>query len=211
MNEKIKQAFKLFCEQYVKDLNRYTNKEIAKDHFYNPKYECGLQFDGQTVYIADILGAFDNMEELIKSKDEYIAKILNDNKILRNENKSLTKTISQLTEADYYFITSMALDMLKGNSNFALMYVDNIFCLVDTKDNSFDVIDNYDIDTENIGKSKCQELNYLREFAKIMSSRRLINPRLKDSIMFYDVEKRHSETEFDLVKKVVEKYGKKRD
>lgn len=68
MNEKLKQAFKLLCEQYVKDLNRYENKEIAKDYFYNPKYECGFKIDGKNVYFADILKAFDSMEELIKGK-----------------------------------------------------------------------------------------------------------------------------------------------
>ena len=89
MNEQIKKAFKLFCEQYVKDLNRLENREIAKDYFYNPKYECGLQFDGQTVYIADILKAFDNTEELIKGKDEYIAKLCNDRAELKEEIKRL--------------------------------------------------------------------------------------------------------------------------
>ena len=60
----------------------------------------------------------------------------------------------------------------------------------------------------DLAKEHEKELTELREFVRIMASRRLINPRLKDSaVMFYDVEKRHSETEFDLVKWVVEKYG----
>lgn len=89
MNEKVKQAFKLLCEQYVKDLNRYENKEIAKDYFYNPKYECGFKIDGKNVYFADILKAFDNMEELIKGKDEYIAKLCCDRAELKEHEKEL--------------------------------------------------------------------------------------------------------------------------
>lgn len=89
MNEKVKQAFKLLCEQYVKDLNKYENKEIAKDYFYNPKYECGFKINGENVYFADILKAFDNMEELIKGKDEYIAKLCNDRAELKEHEKEL--------------------------------------------------------------------------------------------------------------------------
>jgi len=91
MNEKIKQAFMLLCEQYVKDLNKYENKEIAKDYFYNPKYECGFKIDGKDVYFADILKAFDSMEELIKGKDEYIAKLCNDRAELKEHEKELIK------------------------------------------------------------------------------------------------------------------------
>ena len=125
--------------------------------------------------------------------------MLDKNKTLRDSNKSLSKTIARLTEADYYFITSMALDMLKGNSNFALMYIDDLFCLVDTKSNSFDIIDEYDIDTENIGNSKCQELNDLREFAKIMANIKIVDSSHK----IYGI----NENDISLIKKVVEKYG----
>ena len=89
MNEKVKQAFKFLCEQYVKDLNRYENKQIDKDYFYNPKYECGFKINGENVYFADILKAFDSMEELIKGKDEYIAKLCNDRAELKEHEKEL--------------------------------------------------------------------------------------------------------------------------
>ena len=45
-----------------------------------------------------------------------------------------------------------------------------------------------------------------------MATRRFIVPQLKDSIiMFYDVDKRHSEAEFDLVERMMDKYGNKKD
>lgn len=163
MNEKIKKAFKLFCEQYVKDLNRLENKEIAKDYFYNPKYECGLQFDGKTVYIADILGAFDNMEELIKGKDEYIAKLCNDIAELKEHEKEL------IAEQHRLF------DLAKEQEN---------------------------------------ELKELKEFAKLVSRRtehyfqefatRNINQYVIKETYFV----KGTDKEFDLVKEVVEKYGK---
>ena len=136
-------------------------------------------------------------------------------KELKKDNRSLTKAIAQLTEVDYYFITSMVLDTLKTNSNFALMYVDDIFCLVDTKENSFEVIDDYAIDTENIGNSKYQELDDLREFARIVVEKSVDIICLKyctnvnDYNVGFDKDQELDKTEFDLVKKVVEKYENK--
>lgn len=155
-----------------------------------------------------------NLIDSLEDRNDRLVERLEKQKIklkeLKKDNHSLTKTIAQLTEADYYFITSMALDMLKGNSNFALMYVDDIFCLVDTKNNSFEVIDNYDIDTENIGKSKCQELNDLREFAKIISDNTTTYKNHKTIMLNNNMLCGVSFEQLDLVKKVVEKYGKKR-
>lgn len=67
-------------------------------------------------------------------------------------------------------------------------------------------------DNANCISKLCVDLSELQEFARIMASRRFIVPRLQDSmIMFYDVDKRHSETEFDLVERIMDKYGKRKD
>ena len=167
MNEKVKQAFKLLCEQYVKDLNRYENKEIAKDYFYNPKYECGFKTDGKNVYFADILKAFDNMEELIKGKDEYIAKLCCDRAELKEHEKELIAEQHRL----------------------------------------FD-----------LAKEQETELKELREFAKIVSDKRIDMSLFRDyDLDIYEYNNDYVEDEFtltqkefDLVKKVVEKVWQKR-
>lgn len=140
MNEKVKQVFKKLCENYVRDINQLKGKKIAQDYFYNPEYEVEYNINGEWVATADILKAFDSMEELIKSKDKYIAKLCND----RAELKA--------------------------------------------------------------------ELKELREFAKLMinniqiSNNRVMSNDITINHNFYN-EVAHK-TEFDLVKKVVEKYGK---
>lgn len=144
--------------------------------------------------------SLDTIEDYCNQAEENEKELIAEQHRLFDLCKEQEKTIAQLTEADYYFITSMALDMLKSDSNFALMYVDNIFCLVDTKGNSFEVIDNYDIDTENISKTKCQELNDLREFVKALCKMKIVdsNPKI------YGI----NENDIALIKKVCEKYGK---
>ena len=67
-------------------------------------------------------------------------------------------------------------------------------------------------DNANCISKLCVDLSELEEFARIMATRRFIVPQLKDSIiMFYDVDKRHSEAEFDLVERMMDKYGNKKD
>lgn len=250
MNEKVKQALDL-----LEDLRKAT-LDTDIDSMGGLVVTNESCFENEINKLKDIVNDFDryyeSQQDLIKGKDEYIAKLVDENKKskenfvkmvtakdklnaeinnekeelkehekeliaeqnrlfdlakeqenelkeLKKENRSLTKTIAQLTEADYYFITSMALDMLKSNSNFALMYVDNIFCLVDTKDNNFDVIDNYDIDTENIGKSKYQKLEELKEFVKVLCKMKIVDSNHK----IYGI----NENDIELIKKVVEKYG----
>lgn len=67
-------------------------------------------------------------------------------------------------------------------------------------------------DNANCVAKLCGDLSELQEFVRIMASRRFIVPRLEDSmIMFYDVDKRHSEAEFDLVERMLDRYGKRKD
>lgn len=208
MNEKVKQAFEI-----LKEFLRMTDDDENPTNAFYHEEELNV--------IETALNDYEEHEKELIAEQHRLFNLAkkqeNELKELKKENRSLTKTIAQLTEADYYFITSMALDMLKSNSNFALMYVDDIFCLVDTKNNSFDVIDNYDIDTENISKSKYQKLNELEDFAKIVLSKGIDAPLIKEypniTYIDYNMKSRfelgtYTKTEFNLVKKVVQKYGK---
>lgn len=71
---------------------------------------------------------------------------------LEEENKFLRANIENLDET--YFETWRVCEELKKNSNYALMFIDNIYCLVNTKDNKFDVIDNYEINSKGIIENK---------------------------------------------------------
>jgi len=235
MNEKVKQALELL--EYLRTSTLETDVD-SMGGLVQTNESC---FENEINELKDIVKDFDkyheSQQDLIKGKDEYIAKLCCDRAELKEHEKELIKehnrlfdlckeqekTIAQLTEADYYFETSMALDMLKENSNFALMYIDDIFCLVDTKDNKFEVIDNYHIDTENITKTKCQEINDLREFAKIVATKgvaigfiQLLEKENAGGVNKYndyiggDKNFYLTEAQFNFVKKVVEKYGKER-
>lgn len=194
MNEKVKQAFKLLCEQYVKDLNRYESKEIAKDYFYNPKYECGFKIDGKNVYFADIIKAFDNMEELIKGKDEYIAKLCCDRAELKEENKTLKNII--YGKEQLIVSASKELTELKEHEKELIAEQHRLFDLAKEQEN---------------------ELKELREFARIVLTKGIDAPLIKEypniTYVDYNMKSRfelgtYTKAEFDLVKKVVEKYGK---
>ena len=77
-----------------------------------------------------------------------IENALKDYENLKDENKLLRENVEHLDET--YFDTWCACERLKKNTNYALMFVDNTYCLVDTKDNKFDVIDNYKINNKGI-------------------------------------------------------------
>lgn len=58
------ETYYLLCRAYVDDLNRLENKHIAKDYFYNRKYEVGFKDKetGKIGYIADIETALKETE-----------------------------------------------------------------------------------------------------------------------------------------------------
>ena len=73
---------------------------------------------------------------------------LKDYEDLKEENELLRENNENLDEN--YFDTWSACERLKENSDYALMFVDGIYCLVDTKDNKFDVVDEYKINNYGI-------------------------------------------------------------
>ena len=160
MNEKVKQAFKKLCENYVRDINQLKGKKIAQDYFYNDEYEVEYNINGEWVATADILKAFDNMEELIKGKDEYIAKLCNDRAELKEHEKEL------IAEQHRLF------DLAKEQEN---------------------------------------ELDDLRKFAKLYIAEMVDVDCAKDCNTYDEYVSCYgrelNEAQFNLVKKMVEKYG----
>ena len=201
MNEKVKQGFKLLCERYVKDLNKYENKEIAKDYFYNPKYECGFKINGENVYFADILKAFDSMEELINGKDVYIAKLCNDRAELKEQNKILKEELDAVNDFRKHY--KVFLDKLANN-------LKTINCMQEEATTNRNLIasleDRNDRLVERLEKQKA-ELNDLREFAKLINKGTVIC-HSKYLSVFLTIDS--NAKDFDLVKKVVEKYGQEK-
>lgn len=88
----------------------------------------------------------------LTSEYHIIETALKDYKNLKEENELLRANIENLDET--YFETWRVCEELKKNSNYALMFIDNVYCLVDTKDNKFDVIDNYEINSKGIIENK---------------------------------------------------------
>lgn len=43
-----------------------------------------------------------------------------------------------------------ALETIKENSAYALMFIDDAYCLVDTEDNKFDIIDDYEVNSKGV-------------------------------------------------------------
>ena len=87
-------------------------------------------------------------EQIDASCEEELNLIETTLKYLQEENKLLRDNIEHLDET--YFDTWYACERLKKNTNYALMFVDNTYCLVDTKDNKFNVIENYKITNKGI-------------------------------------------------------------
>lgn len=95
------------------------------------------------------------VKTLYKKDYDIIKKELKRNVELEEENKLLRENNENLDEN--YFDTWSACERLKENSDYALMFIDNIYCLVDTKDNKFEVIDNFEINSKGIIDNKVQK------------------------------------------------------
>lgn len=44
------ETFRIICEDYIKHINRYENKRIPLDYFYNPIYEVELKRTGFMIF-----------------------------------------------------------------------------------------------------------------------------------------------------------------
>lgn len=112
--------------------------------------------------MSEELKALYNLIARLEPNEDNVAKAQDDIKTIETalkrlgtieeENKSLRASIENLDET--YFETWLVCEELKKNNNYALMFIDNIYCLVDTKGNKFDVIDNYEINSKGIIENK---------------------------------------------------------
>lgn len=84
----------------------------------------------------------------LKEKLDIIETALKRLKTVEEENKLLKENNANLD--DTYFDTWYACERLKESCDYALMFVDNVYCLVDTNKNKFDVIDIYKIKNHGI-------------------------------------------------------------
>jgi len=81
MNEKVKQFINDKIRALTSDVQLY--KYVEKDEMQAEITSLELE------NVKNVLGALDNMEELIKGKDEYIAKLCNDRAELKEKIKRL--------------------------------------------------------------------------------------------------------------------------
>ena len=137
-----------------------------------------------------------------KEFGEEIEIIETELKRLEEENKYLRSDLENLDET--YFDTWSACEELKKNSNYALMFIDNIYCLVDTKDNKFEVIDNYDINSKGIidKHSKQDEILRIIKESNIISLERNKETE-KCYINFAFNRVQIGKQEFDLLKEIL--------
>lgn len=147
--------------------------------------------------------------------DEYldiIEKALKDYENLKEENKLLRENFENLNET--YFSTWYACQKLKENSNYALVFVNNVYCLVDTTDNKFDIIETYTINDkgiiDNTTQKKLRALDIIRD-KKVDVSFIIENPEAKN-VFWYNSSftgvlcegwRMLSQEEYDLIKEVL--------
>lgn len=147
----------------------------------------------------------------IKEPVEIIETALKEYENLKEENKMLRENNENLDEN--YFDTWCACEILKENSNYALMFLDDIYCLVDTKDNKFDVIDNYEINNygiiDNGTKKKLKAFEIIKEkdidLFEIKHCKTLDDYKICVTLCDYPVgeEDIPTQEEFDFLKEVL--------
>ena len=87
-------------------------------------------------------------EDHVVERKEIIETALKRLEVVEEENKLLRENNENLDEI--YYDTWYACERLKESRYYTLMFVDDVYCLVNTKDNKFDVIDTYKIKSNRI-------------------------------------------------------------
>lgn len=103
----------------------------------------------------------DNMDKEISIIETSLKRL----EIVEEENKLLRENNENLDEI--YYDTWYACERLKERCDYALMFVDDVYCLVNTKDNKFDVIDTYEVKSNRIidngTQNKLKALEIIKE------------------------------------------------
>lgn len=148
--------------------------------------------------IKKALQDYETLKILNENQKHNIEMLMEENKFLRESNKNLDET---------YFETWRVCEELKKSSNYALMFIDDIYCLVDTKDNKFDVVDNYKINNYGVIENKTQKKLKVLEIIKKRFTIQFIESDLPNyyGIMQIGINPIYVKTkeEFDLLKEVL--------
>lgn len=185
MNEEIKKA-KESLEKLIEDIS------IDSGYSYPALYA-----DIRTA-LNDFDKYYESQQDLIKGKDEYIAKLCNDRAELKEK-------LKQVEDFKYHY------DRYKKELANKLKVIN---CMQEEATTNYNLIDSLedrnDRLVERLEKQKA-ELKELRDFAKAIAEHTNINSLTikgeNEITISYFSQKWHTKY-FDLVKKVVEKYGK---
>lgn len=221
MNEELKQA-----QETLLELSSLALKYLVNNfHFLNEEYverksQIGNLTEKIKIALDNFYGYKDSQQDLIKGKDEYIAKLCNDRAELKEHEKELI--------AEQHRLFDLAKEQeteLKQVEDFKYHYdrykkelannLKTINCMQEEATTNRNLIDSLedrnDRLVERLEKQKA-ELNELREFARIMSRSVEVNEFGSTDAYYNTANVINKDTivneDVDLVKKVVEKYGK---
>lgn len=146
-------------------------------------------------------------EDHVVERKEIIETALKRLEIVEEENKLLRENNENLDEI--YYDTWYACERLKESRYYTLMFVDDVYCLVNTKDNKFDVIDTYKVKSNRIidngtqNKLKALEIIKKKE-VDIQTLKRTNNAFEYNSYVSKGLgEKDLTQEEYDLLKEVL--------
>ena len=193
MNETVKQFLKDKIRALTDDVQLY--KYVEKDEMQAEITSLVLE------NVKNVLGALNNLEELIKGKDEYIAKLCNDRAELKAELKELQEFAREIAKLPHFLENNHITDISykirnsKYNENERCWLYQDIRCSTDDKNGWF--LNERD-GAMVFSKERAEELierfkNWGFEGAK-------------DLIIVLEYKQAHDR--YVLFKKVVEKYGK---
>lgn len=230
MNEKVKQAQETLLKlsalalKYLVNNFHYNSNEYA-----NGKLEIGNLTDKLRITLNDFDKYHESQQDLIKGKDEYIAKLCNDRAELKAHEKELIKEQNRLFDLckEQEKELNGVNDFRKHYKNYQDKLANNlktINCMQEEQTTNYNLIeqleDRNDRLVERLEKQKA-ELNDLREFAKIVATKgvaigfiQLLEKENAGGVNEYndyiggDKKLYLTEAQFNLVKKVVEKNEK---
>jgi len=196
MNEEIKKAL-----ETLQELSGLTLKYLINNfHFINEEYvERKSQIANLTEKIKIALNNFygykDSQQDLIKGKDEYIAKLCNDRAELKEQNKTLKEELNEVngfrTHYKNYLDKIKNLTMANERLNYFSKNTDDEINTLHFRNNLL---------VERLEKQKA-ELTLLRKFVKEIRQYYFIGLNGFEFIVSRDREG------FSFVAEMVEKYG----
>lgn len=147
-------------------------------------------------------------EDHVVERKEIIETALKRLEIVEEENKLLRENNENLDEI--YYDTWYACERLKESRYYALMFVDDVYCLVNTKDNKFDVIDTYEVKNggiiDNGTQNKLKALEIIKEkdvHIFWLKESKTLEEYNKELLKRSMVDRLLTQEEFDLLREVL--------